>query len=97
MVARIEQIVQEELGGRPYYLAGHPYMKAEIARTMQSDLSVFLPVTLAVMGVFLIVGVDGTGVYESSWGADSSGAERHGSAPSNLCGVTTKDDTESCP
>jgi hypothetical protein len=46
---------------------------------------------------FLIVGVDGTGVYESSWGTDSSGAERNGGAPSNLCAVTTKDATETCP
>lgn len=57
VVARIEQIAREELGSRPYYLAGHPYMKTEIARTMQSDLSIFLPVTLVVMAVFLIVAV----------------------------------------
>jgi predicted RND superfamily exporter protein len=57
VVVRIEQIAREELEGRPYYLAGHPYMKTEIARTMQRDLSIFLPVTLAVMAVFLIVGV----------------------------------------
>jgi predicted RND superfamily exporter protein len=57
VVARIEQVAREELGGRPHYLAGHPYMKTEIARTMQSDLSIFLPVTLAVMAAFLFVGV----------------------------------------
>jgi hypothetical protein len=45
----------------------------------------------------LLVGVDDTGVYESSWGTDGSGAERNGTAPSNMCGVTTKDATESCP
>jgi len=45
---------------------------------------------------FLIVGVDATGIYESSWGVDGSGAERNGDAPSNRCGVTTKDATELC-
>ena len=46
---------------------------------------------------FLVVGVDDTGVYESSWGTDSTGAERNGGAPSNLCAVTTKDFGEACP
>jgi len=46
---------------------------------------------------FLIVGVDDTGVYESSWGTDSSHAERNGTAPSNLCGVTNKDNSVTCP
>ena len=45
----------------------------------------------------LIVGVDDTGVYESSWGTDGSGTERNGTAPSNTCDVTTKDATETCP
>ena len=46
---------------------------------------------------FLIVGVEETGVYESSWGTDGSGAERHGTAHSGMCGVTTKDSSMSCP
>ena len=46
---------------------------------------------------FLVVGVDDTGVYESSWGVDSTGAERNGGGPSNLCGVTSKDFGETCP
>jgi hypothetical protein len=45
----------------------------------------------------LLVGQDHTGVYESSWGTDSADSERHGTAPSNMCGVTTKDGTENCP
>ena len=45
---------------------------------------------------FLVVGVDDTGVYESSWGTASNGAERNGGAPSNLCGVTNKDFGEAC-
>lgn len=40
---------------------------------------------------FLLVGVDETGVYESSWGRDSAGAERNGAAPSNRCLARTKD------
>ena len=46
---------------------------------------------------FLIVGVDGTGVYESSWGFDSSGNERNGTMPSTLCTATNKIISESCP
>ena len=46
---------------------------------------------------FLLVGVDATGVYESSWGRDSTGTERRGTEPSNVCGVTTKDVVEVCP
>ena len=46
---------------------------------------------------FLIVGVDDTGVYESSWGADGLGAQRAGTSASWMCGVTSKDATEGCP
>jgi hypothetical protein len=46
---------------------------------------------------FVIVGVDDTGVYESSWGAASSGEQRGGTSASWMCGVTTKDATEECP
>jgi hypothetical protein len=46
---------------------------------------------------FVIVGVDDTGVYESSWGADGFGTQRAGTSASWMCGVTTKDVTEGCP
>jgi len=46
---------------------------------------------------YLVVGTDGTGVYESSWGVDGAGAERNGTSPSVMCGVTTKDIVEECP
>jgi hypothetical protein len=46
---------------------------------------------------FLIVGVDSTGVYESSWGTDGAGEERNGTSSSWMCGVTTRDSSESCP
>lgn len=44
---------------------------------------------------FLVVGTNG-GTVEGSWGHTSSGVERHGTLPSNACGVTTKDLTASC-
>jgi hypothetical protein len=46
---------------------------------------------------FLIVGVDITNVYESSWGTDSSDTERNGVTPSKQCGVTYKILSETCP
>ena len=46
---------------------------------------------------FLIVGVDITNVYESSWGTDGSGTERNGVTPSGQCGVTYKILSETCP
>ena len=46
---------------------------------------------------FLIVGRDGTGVYESSWGLTSAGAQRGGTHASFQCGATTKILTDICP
>ncbi len=46
---------------------------------------------------FLVVGTDGTAVYESSWGATSSGSERFGTAASFTCGTTTKVVSSTCP
>ncbi|NIM64066.1 MAG: hypothetical protein GTO30_21185, partial [Acidobacteria bacterium] len=46
---------------------------------------------------FLVVGVDDTGVYESSWGNRNPPAERNGGAPSFICGATNKIVTETCP
>jgi hypothetical protein len=46
---------------------------------------------------FVIVGVDDTGVYESSWGVDGAGGQRNGTSPSWMCGVTTRDTSEQCP
>jgi hypothetical protein len=45
---------------------------------------------------FMVVGADDTGIYESSWGRDSTGAERHGTAASFLCGTTTKIVSSTC-
>ncbi len=57
LVAEIERIAREEGAGAPYFLAGHPFMKTEIARTMQRDLGVFLPVTVGVMALLVWVAV----------------------------------------
>ncbi len=45
---------------------------------------------------FLLVGTDATGIYESSWGTDSSGDQRKGLAASFECGTTTKDLVQTC-
>ncbi len=44
---------------------------------------------------FVVVGDDDASV-EGSWGTMTSG-ERGGSAPSGQCGITTRDNSESCP
>jgi hypothetical protein len=46
---------------------------------------------------FLVVGTDDIGVYESSWGRDSEGDERHGTTASMRCGATTKIVSSTCP
>jgi len=46
---------------------------------------------------FLVVGTDAIGIYESSWGQHSSGAERSGTRASFRCGTTTKVVSSSCP
>jgi predicted RND superfamily exporter protein len=60
VLERIETVVREELGEAPFFVGGHPFMKTEIARTMQRDLRVFLPVSLAVMSLILILAVGST-------------------------------------
>jgi len=46
---------------------------------------------------FLIVGTDDTGVYESSWGLDDAGHERHSTRAAFQCGTTTKVLSATCP
>jgi hypothetical protein len=46
---------------------------------------------------FLIVGTDDLGVYESSWGRDSAGDLRNGTAASFQCDTTTKVVSGTCP
>src|SRR2546426_6156943 len=45
---------------------------------------------------FVVVGDNGTAT-ESSWGKDSSGAERGGTTASGQCGITSRDNSASCP
>ena len=46
---------------------------------------------------FLVVGTDPTGVYESSCGVASDGAERNSTTSSFTCGTTTKIASSQCP
>ncbi|MCP3995542.1 MAG: hypothetical protein GY722_10815 [bacterium] len=46
---------------------------------------------------FLIIGIDDAGETESSWGVDSSGAERNGAFHSGQCGVIAKSLFGICP
>ena len=57
LLTEIDRIVEQEGEGRPYFLAGHPFMKTEIARTMQRDLGVLLPATVALMAVLVYLSV----------------------------------------
>ncbi len=57
LVGAIQAAVEAERNGEPFHLAGHPYMKTEIARTMQGDLERFLPVTLLAMTLLVIAAV----------------------------------------
>jgi hypothetical protein len=45
---------------------------------------------------FVVVGDDAAST-EGSWGTDSTGAERGGSATSGQCGLGTRDDSGVCP
>lgn len=56
LMAGLDRVLRDELGTRPYYLAGHPFMKTEIGAAMQRDLSTLLPVTLFVMALLLRLG-----------------------------------------
>lgn len=53
-LARIHELLRHELGERPFHLAGHLFMKSEIAHTISRDLQLLLPVSIAVMAVFLL-------------------------------------------
>lgn len=46
---------------------------------------------------FLMAGMGTHAMYESSWGFDSFGRERHGTEPSRSCGATTKSLGRGCP
>ena len=52
---RIDVILVEEFGRDAFFLAGHPFMKSEISRSIASDLARLLPITFCVMAVLLLV------------------------------------------
>lgn len=54
-LAAIDTLLRQELGARPYHLAGHLFMKSEIAHTITRDLQLLLPATIAVMALLLVV------------------------------------------
>ncbi|HEY8494905.1 MAG TPA: MMPL family transporter [Myxococcota bacterium] len=56
-LAEIDALLARELGERPYHLAGHLFMKSEIARTITHDLQLLLPVSIAVMTACLFLAV----------------------------------------
>ncbi len=62
LISQLDEILRSELGTRPYYLAGHPFMKTEIGGAIQRDLALLLPVTLLVMALLLRLG---TGSWKS--------------------------------
>lgn len=54
-LAEIDALLHRELGARPYHLAGHLFMKSEIAHTITRDLQLLLPATIAVMALLLLL------------------------------------------
>jgi predicted RND superfamily exporter protein len=56
-LAEIDALLERELGDRPYHLAGHLFMKSEIARSISHDLQLLLPVSIAVMTACLFLAV----------------------------------------
>lgn len=51
----IEQVLERVLPKQAYYLAGHPFMKSEISRSIANDLERLLPVTVGVMAILILV------------------------------------------
>jgi subtilisin-like proprotein convertase family protein len=47
--------------------------------------------------VWYLIVADNGGSIESSWGKNGDGQEIKGSAPSNVCGVTARDNSATCP
>ncbi|MAG30097.1 MAG: hypothetical protein CL908_04285 [Deltaproteobacteria bacterium] len=53
-IAEIEATLEPLVGGRGFYLAGHPFMKAEISRSIGNDLARLLPISFLVMTILLL-------------------------------------------
>lgn len=51
----IDAVLTGALGSPGFYLAGHPFMKSEITRSIASDLARLLPIAFLVMSALLLV------------------------------------------
>lgn len=51
----IDVVLSSALNGGEYFLAGHPFMKSEIARSIASDLARLLPIVFLAMSVLLFI------------------------------------------
>ena len=51
----IDRVLTQELGADGYFLAGHPFMKAEISRSIGSDLARLFPLAFIVMTVLILI------------------------------------------
>lgn len=67
--ARLMRTVNELASPIPHYFAGHPFMKAEIAATMQRDLQLFLPLAAAVMLLLLSAALRSAKLVAAVFGA----------------------------
>lgn len=52
---RIDIVLRSALGESEYFLAGHPFMKSEIGRSIANDLSRLLPIAFLVMTLLLLI------------------------------------------
>lgn len=57
-MGEIEKILREELQAKPYYLAGHPFMKSEIASAITDGLASLLPACVLLMSATLLMTLD---------------------------------------
>jgi len=54
-MSQIDATLERILGDREYFLAGHPFMKSEITKSISSDLARLLPVSFLVMTFLLLL------------------------------------------
>jgi len=52
---QIDTVLRSALSEGEYFLAGHPFMKSEISRSIANDLARLLPVAFLVMAVLLLI------------------------------------------
>ena len=52
---RIDTVLRSALSEGEYFLAGHPFMKSEISRSIANDLARLLPIAFLVMAILILV------------------------------------------